>query len=71
MRQDIESAISTVMKEFKESLEHIKDRKSREKLVDGVIDDLVDKKEVEEAEEGIPVGTTTTPVDLQITRRST
>lgn len=70
MKQDIEIAISSVMKEFTKTLQGVEDPRSREALVDGVIDDLVDKEEVvvetgevvEGADEGSAEG-------LQIGRR--
>jgi len=51
MKQDIESAIGSVMKEFTKTLRGVEDPRSREALVDGVIDDLVDKQVVAEADE--------------------
>lgn len=46
MKATIENAISTVMKEYKKNLQEAVDSRVRERLVDGVIDELVDKQEL-------------------------
>jgi hypothetical protein len=63
MKQDIENAISSVMKEFTKTLRGVEDPRSREALVDGVIDGLVDKEVVVEADEE-------SAAKLQIVRKS-
>lgn len=61
MRASIEDAISKVMNDFRKTLESVVDGKARTKLVDGVIDELVDKEEVDSKNENQP--------DFQIQRR--